>query len=124
QDDFNKNLREKKAEYFTEQLNDVDRSSTGYVADIDYGDPKKWQSLTDRRRKYKRADNHTPTPEEQKIERSLSRGVTLHFDDAPLSEVIKQLANTAEVNIVLDPSGLEAEGVTSNSLVSINVEGI
>ena len=42
QDDFNKNLREKKADMFTKQLNDVDESSTGYVADIEYPEVKKW----------------------------------------------------------------------------------
>ncbi len=124
QDDFNKNLREKKADMFTKQLNDVDWAATGYVEDIEYPELKKWQALTARRKKYKRADNHTPTSEEQKIERSLSRDVSLHFDDAPLADVIKQLANLAEVNMVLDPSGLEEEGVASNSIVSINVEGI
>ena len=124
QDDFNKNLRDKKGDVFTEQLNKAELAITGYVEDIEYPELKKWQALTDRRRKFKRADNHTPTPEELKIERSLSRDVSLHFDDAPLSDVIKQLANLAEVNMVLDPSGLEEEGVTSSSTVSINVEGI
>ncbi|MGE5191194.1 MAG: hypothetical protein ACM3U2_01750, partial [Deltaproteobacteria bacterium] len=124
QEDFNKNMREKKADMFTRQLNDVDEAITGYVADIEYPELKKWQALTDRRRKYKRAGNRLPTPEEQKIERSLSRDVSLHFDNAPLSEVIKRLASLAEVNIVLDSAGLEDEGVTTNSGVSINIDGI
>ena len=73
QDDFNKNLKERKDDQFTQQLNDVDESATGYVSDIDYPTLKKWKELTDRRKKYKRADSRTPSPEELKIERSLSR---------------------------------------------------
>ena len=124
QEDFNRNMREKKADMFTEQLNDVDRAITGYVADIEYPELKKWQALTDRRKKYRRAGNRTPSPEELKIERSLSRDVSLHYDNAPLSDVIKRLAGLAEVNIVLDSAGLEDEGVTSNTSVSINIDGI
>ena len=108
----------------TKQLNDVDEAATGYVADIEYPELKKWQELTARRRKYKRADSGTPTGEELKIEQSLSREVSLHFDNAPLADVIKRLAGLADVNIVLDPSGLEDEGVTSNTNVSINVDAI
>jgi hypothetical protein len=67
---------------------------------------------------------HAPTAEELKIERSLSRDVSLHLDNAALSEVIRHLAKLGEVNIVLDTSGLEDEGVTSNTHVSINVDGI
>ena len=124
QEDFNRNNRERKADAFTKQLNDVDDAAAGYVADIEYPELKKWQKLTESRRKYNRADNRIPTPEEQKIQRSLSRDVSLHFDTAPLAEVIKRLASLAEVNIVLDPAGLDEEGVTSNTSVSINVEAI
>jgi len=125
QDDFNKNLREKKADMFTKQLNDVELAATGYVEFIDYGDPQKWLTMSTRRKeKYGRADNHIPSPEERKIERSLSRDVFLHFDNAPLTQVINRLKSLAEVNIVLDPAGLEEEGVTSNTNVSINVDGI
>ncbi|HEV3026900.1 MAG TPA: hypothetical protein VG457_04965, partial [Planctomycetota bacterium] len=124
QEDFNRNMREKKADMFTKQLNDVEESAVGYVADIEYPALKKWQDLTDRRKKYKRAGSRVPTAEEQKVERSLSRDVSLHFDNAPLAEVIKRLTSLAEVNIVLDPSGLEDEGVTSHTTVSINIDGI
>src|SRR5258708_23509875 len=55
QEDFNKTIREKKGDIFTKQLNDVEESSVGYVADISYPELKKWQGLTDRRTKYQRA---------------------------------------------------------------------
>jgi general secretion pathway protein D len=122
QDDFNKNLRERKADLFTEQLNHVDEAALGYVEFIEY--PKNWKELSKRRDHLKRPGSRTPSPEELKIERSLSRDVSLHFENAPLAEVIKRLASLAEVNIVLDPSGLEDEGITTNTSVSINIDGI
>ncbi len=36
QEDFNKNLREKKADMFTKQLNDVETAAASYVDDIEY----------------------------------------------------------------------------------------
>jgi general secretion pathway protein D len=122
QEDFNKNLKERKDDLFTEQLNDVDKAALGYVEFIEY--PKNWKELTKRRDHLKRPGSRTPSSEELKIERSLSRDVSLHFENAPLAEVIKRLASLAEVNIVLDPSGLEDEGITTNTSVSINIDGI
>src|SRR5262249_17797238 len=90
QDDFNKMLRERKADQFTKQLDGVDVAALGYVEDIEYPDVKKWQALTKRRLKWGRADNSTRSEEELKIEQSLSRSVSLHFDNAPLSEVVKR----------------------------------
>lgn len=124
QADFNKNIRENKADYFTAALNSVEESAIGITTDYALPGLKKWQDLTERRKKFKRADNHTPTRDEIKIEQSLSRDVSLHFDNAPLTDIIKRLASLAEVNIVLDTSGLEDEGIGSNTNVSINVDSI
>src|SRR5262249_59429333 len=88
QDDFNKNLKERKDEQFVRQLNDVDEASTGYVADIEFPALKKWQDITDRRKQYRRPGSRTPSPEELKIERSLSRDVSLHFPTAPPAPAI------------------------------------
>ncbi|MBI3866401.1 MAG: hypothetical protein HY290_31360, partial [Planctomycetia bacterium] len=122
--DFNKNLKSRKDDMFTKQLNDVDESSLGYVADFAMPEAKRWKWLTEIRDKYRRPDNRMPTPEEIKIERSLSRDVSLHFNNAPLSEVIARLRSLADVNIVLDPTGLEQEGINSNTNVAINVDSI
>jgi hypothetical protein len=87
--------------------------------------PKQWQPLMSppRRRNVKRAGK-APTAEELKIEQSLSDDVSVNFEDAPLSDVVKCIGNLAEINIFLDIAGLEDEGVTANTTVSLNVEGI
>src|SRR5207244_1839981 len=56
--------------------------------------------------------------------KSLQRDVSLHFNNKPLSEVIKHLATLADVNIVLDNLGLEEEGVSSNTPVTFDVDSI
>src|SRR5262249_10209726 len=125
QADFNKMLRERKADQFTKQLNDVDLAALSYVEDIEYPDLKKWQAITDRRlKKYGRADNSTPSDEEVRIKQSLSRTVSLHFDNAPLSEVAKRLGNLVEINIMLDPAGLDDEGISPSTTVSMNLDGV
>ncbi|MGE5195450.1 MAG: alpha-2-macroglobulin family protein, partial [Deltaproteobacteria bacterium] len=45
QEDFNRNMRGRKAEMFTQQLNDVEEAVTGYVADIEYPELEKWREL-------------------------------------------------------------------------------
>ena len=124
QDTFNTMLREKKSDKFLEQMNDVELAATGYVSDIEYPAVKKWGELTQRRAKYKRADNRIRTKEEERIYQSLNREVSLHFDNQPLTEVIKHLASLADVNIVLDPAGLNEEGVATDTSVTINVDNI
>jgi type II secretory pathway component GspD/PulD (secretin) len=126
QDAFNRDLREKKADAFTEIMNDVEIAATQWTKDITMPDARKWKTMTENRARagYGRPDNRVPTPEEMKIQRSLSREVSLHFENAPLGEVIKRLVVLSEINIVLDPSGLEQEGVSSNTNVSIDVNSI
>ncbi len=86
--------------------------------------PRNWDELTERRAKYGRPDNRTLSPEEERIESSLVKQVSLAFDDKPLNEVIKDVAAKADINVVLDIQGLEEEGITSQQPVSINVNGI
>ncbi len=47
----------------------------------------------------------------------------MEFKDAPLSEVVKQLASRCEINVVMDTVGLEDEGVTTNTRLSGAAQG-
>ncbi len=66
QDEFNRLRREQNVDVFTKQLNDVDEAAVGYLADVEYPDPKKWQALMERRQKWASADL---SDEEQEAER-------------------------------------------------------
>lgn len=65
-----------------------------------------------------------PTESEKRIEEALGKPISLRFDDARLLDVVKQIHKTAGINMALDNMGLEEEGVSTNTPVSINVEAI
>ena len=57
-----------------------------------------------------------------KIEKALlDNKVLCDFDKRSLSEIIKSLATSAGVNIVIDPQGLAAEGVTTDTPISLQL---
>jgi type II secretory pathway component GspD/PulD (secretin)/tetratricopeptide (TPR) repeat protein len=86
--------------------------------------PKDWKKLSDRRKGKYGADNRVRTEEEKRIERSLSRQISLHFHGSKLAEVVKHIATTADINVVLDNLGLEDEAVSTDTPVTIDVDGI
>lgn len=89
---------------------------------VEFG--KDWDAITKRRRGKFGTDVRIRTPEEQRIESSLTRPVTLSFENAPLKQVITHIATIADVNVVLDESGLADESLTISTPVSIDVQGI
>ena len=62
--------------------------------------------------------------EELRIEKSLSKPVSLDFKDTPLNEVIHHLATAADVNVVLDSLGLQEVGAQPTTKVTLKVGGV
>ncbi|MCH7988001.1 MAG: hypothetical protein IID46_02495 [Planctomycetes bacterium] len=60
----------------------------------------------------------------KEIQHALDKQISLHFEDAALIDVIKHIAQSAGINVVLDNMGLEEEGLTSDTKVSIDVTEI
>ena len=58
---------------------------------------------------------------ELEIQKSLSNKVDVKFNERPLSEVMDMLSELSGVPIVLDPVGMAAEGVTSDTPVTIRL---
>ncbi len=61
------------------------------------------------------------TPGDIEIERKLGTPVSLKFRQAPLSEVLNYLGKVTQVNLHIDPQGLESEGVRSDTPVTIDL---
>lgn len=121
----NNNLRNDKEESFVNTLMDVERGLVVTVGDSHPEVfPKNWDEISGRRKGKYRSDNRVRSEEETRIEQSLDRRISLHEDNVPLSEVLRKVGTVAGINIVLDPLGLEEEGVTSNRMVTIDVDGI
>jgi len=121
----NEKLKLDKEESFWKQLDDVEQSVIVPINDAhplhfgdDYADIKK------RRDGKYRTDNRKRGEAELRIEQSLQKKISLHEDNATLGEVINKIRAIADINIVLDTQGMEEEGAQSNSLVSIDVDGI
>jgi general secretion pathway protein D len=85
-----------------------------------FGDPKRWSDLA-QRRKGLLDQQRKLTPAEQEIYRSLSKGVEAKFINRPLAEVMDTLGRMAGINVYLDPQGLNAEGVTTDTPVTLNL---
>ena len=111
-----------KEEGFVGAMQAVDMASIPFNKEIEF--PKNWGEMSKRRKDKYGPDNRIRTDEEIRIEKSLDRQISLHFESTPLAQVIKHIATVADINIVLDRPGLEEEGVTSNTPVSIDVDGI
>ncbi len=123
-DSRNEDLKERKEESFWNQLNDVENAVIANVGDknpIDY-DIKRWEDFTSKRTLV--IDALERSQEEIRVQKSLSRQVSLHFNDAPLAEVMEDIATNAAINVVLDDFGLNEVGVTTDTPITINVEGI
>ena len=104
-------------------LNDVDRAADPVVGDnpLVFPGMPEWEDLTHRRRKALAASRRRYTDVEIEIQRALKEEVDVKFENQPLSYVIDQLARTAGINAFIDPEGLAAEGVTSDTPVSIKL---
>lgn len=115
-------IKERKESGFLGQLESVDESGIPF----DDRNPivfnqKTWGDLTNRRRKQLAELRKKRSPVEMEIYRSLSKQVEVNFENRPLAEVMDTLGKMAGVNIHLDPQGLHAEGVDSNTPVRLSL---
>lgn len=117
-------LKEKKADNALLLLNGVDESFAGSVLDYALPDAKSWSALTARREALGRADARDRTDSELQIEKSLNEVISLHFQAVPLTEIIRHIATTHGINIILDTRAIETEGLLAEQAVSIDVDNI
>jgi general secretion pathway protein D len=86
-----------------------------------FGDVKTWNALTRDRRRLMQEFDRKLSPAEMDIDRSLGKQVEVNFEERPLSEVLDTLSKMAGINIHLDPQGLHAEAVTSDTPVTLKL---
>jgi general secretion pathway protein D len=120
----NEELKLNKEEAIWKMLDEVEQAAYANVGDDPITFGKDWKDISGRRDKNRRAGTRELSEEEIKIEQSLDKRISLHEDNVPLAEVIKKIAEICDINIIIDPLGLEDAEVTSNELVSISVDGI
>lgn len=64
-----------------------------------------------------------PTVREQ-IERALNRTVQVDFADSPLTEVVDYMSHLLEINIIVDETALNDEGISTDTPVTLKLEDI
>lgn len=121
----NDKLRSEKERGFWEQLDDVEQAAIVRVGDDNpmvFGED--WAKISKRRLDKYGNDMRSRTDEEKQIEESLSNKISLHFEDTPLIEVIRYVRTATGTNVAIDLPAIEEEGVTTNTLVTIDVDNI
>ncbi|TWT96061.1 outer membrane porin HofQ [Botrimarina colliarenosi] len=117
---INSDIREQKDQEFWNALAKVDEASIPLVGggkDIVYG--KNWGDIKERSSISR--ERGRMSPREVEIKNRLKTPVQLRYTDRPLAEVMDALAKMTGVDIYLDPRGLNQEGVSSDTPVTINI---
>lgn len=121
---FNDDVRARQAQGNLDQLNDIESSLAGPRDTNMFPDVRKWLDLKGRRAGYGYGGGRKLTESELRIQESLRSQVSLHFHDVALTEIISHIANTHQINIVLDRKAIESQGHLTNQTVSIDVDDI
>lgn len=102
-------------------LQEADMAATPNVSDGEelVYDQKSWDLLKNRKALSDRSGRKTQR--EIEIEQKLKMPVQLKYTDRPLSEVIEGLSQMTGVNIHLDQRGLNQEGVSSDTPITIDL---
>jgi general secretion pathway protein D len=120
---MNRELVNLKEDSVWNALDDVERSAIQNVGDgheLVFGNLKEWDDLTKNRRGSGDINGRL-TERELEIRRRLNTPVLLRYEERPLSEVIQGLSELTQVNIHLDDRGLNQEGVSTDTPVTINL---
>jgi len=120
----NQDMLDDKENAHWETLNDVENAIVPNVGDdspIKYIDAKSWADLTKTRSKQMAEKRSRRTERELEIERKLSTPVSCKFRQRPLADVIDELRKLTGVNIHLDQKGLDEEGVSSDTPITIDL---
>jgi general secretion pathway protein D len=116
-----RDIYERKEDGFIASLNAVEEASVASAVDFQMPNMRDWKDLTKRREELSATDNNLRSPRERQIEQALKTQVLLKYNQRPLTEVLNDLAKLANISIYLDPQGMAAEGVTTDTPVSINL---
>jgi general secretion pathway protein D len=118
-------IRAKKEKSFVDAMNDVDRSMVAPTDDqpFVFPDESDWKMLTKIRRDIAENGSTRLSPAEREIRERLNAPVTVSFSERPLQQAVDTLMDMTGIAIVVDPTGLTAEGLTSGQPVTLDLRG-
>jgi general secretion pathway protein D len=119
---MNRQLVDSKERSVWDQLDAVEHSAINPVArdgeELRFA--KNWPDIVNDRKGSKELVERR-SERELEIERRLRTPVLLRYQDTPLTEVVDGLSELTGVNIHVDPRGLEQEGYTVDTKVTVNL---
>jgi type II secretory pathway component GspD/PulD (secretin) len=119
-------IKQQKADTVLSGLNDGDNEGpTGEVlrnGGIAY-DQQRWERVRDRKGFGPLQIGHLQE-KERAIERKLSTPVSLNFKDTRLQQVLDDLADTNQINIVVDQPALQELGISTDSQISMRLDSV
>ena len=121
---LNRKLADDKERGFVDVLRDVEEAAIPFDSNNPYQLPnrKKWEDMSNTRRKGLQDRNQHMTAGELEIQRKLTTPVMVNFHNTPLSEVIDHLQKLTGINIHLDEMGLSHEGVLSDTPITLDLK--
>jgi general secretion pathway protein D len=115
-------IRTMKEDGFVDAMLDVDRSSAPVADENNYQFPKGWEDLSRRRLADKQRESQRGmSPAEARIWEQLKQQVLVNFNQRPLHEVVRTLADMTGIMIHLDEKGLAQEGIPTDDLVTLDL---
>ena len=116
-------IKDEKEQGVNDALTSVDAASVPFDDRDPYRfpDPKKWKETTGTRSRLARERQRRRSEQEVEIEKKLKTPVAVAFKATPLSKVMEHLGRLADVNMHLDPQGLEQEGISSDTPITIEI---
>ncbi len=98
-----------------------DKAAIPFNGEIKFPDIKSWKDISKSRSQFLADGRRRRSPGDLEIEQKLTTPVSLKFKQAPLNTVLDYLAKVTQVNMYVDPQGLQAEGVTPDAPVTIDL---
>jgi len=116
-------IRDAKEEGFVTAMMNADLSAVPFDDNNPYqfGNAQEWADMTATRRKWLE-QNTQLSEDEVEIRKALKTKVDVNFERQSLQTVMETLGNYAGINVQLDPRGLQAEGVTYDTEITINMQ--
>ncbi len=118
---MNQQIQDQQEQGVWSTLEEVDRSAIPFAGEYQMPEAKKWSEISKSKFRQQHEGQLHRSAKEQEIEQRLSTPVALKFERRPLAEVIEYLGKIAQVPTYLDPQGLQAEGVGSDTPISIDL---
>ncbi|MDZ4818789.1 MAG: hypothetical protein SGJ20_07435 [Planctomycetota bacterium] len=106
---------------FIDEMINIDRAAVPFPGNIEFPNIREWQQLSTNRGQRLAEQGRRRTDVEKQIEQKLSTPVELNVDRKPLNEVVADLRKLAGINILLDPTGLAAEGVSAETPITFDL---